>query len=122
MRSLMAGLRASGKGSAARITPTRMSTFRKSSKVIVMARAPTPLCAVEIRCGSLGYAVGRRDHLADKPFKARADDIDQHRAGDDGRHDIDCLLVVGPHAHHLQWRGDGESDEVAGHAAETDPP
>jgi len=34
MRSLKAGLRASGKGSAAMMVPTRTSTLRKSSKEI----------------------------------------------------------------------------------------
>jgi hypothetical protein len=41
MRSLIAGLRASGNGSAVMMTPTRMSTFMKSSKVMsaVMANS-----------------------------------------------------------------------------------
>src|SRR5712691_10063984 len=83
MRSLYAGLRASGKGSASRTRPTRMSTRSKSeiSMVVASPNMPSVVCPRYVAHGA-GDASVISDHAPLRLSRSRG-----HRtAGDSGAH------------------------------------
>src|SRR5258708_39414179 len=75
--SLIAGLRASGNGSAATTVPTRISTRSNSSNAIGPARSGSPACVMQATGGLAALLLGHDAlQLAEAVGDALGDDVE----------------------------------------------